>query len=52
MQLESKRIIITRGASGVTYLKEGAIVASLDINDEHGEQVVHEASEIGPGKET
>ncbi|MBP1970769.1 3-oxoacyl-[acyl-carrier protein] reductase [Virgibacillus natechei] len=58
MQLEGKRIIITGGASGMaaatvrTYVKEGAIVASLDINDELGEQVVQEANEIGPGKAT
>jgi len=46
MQLEGKRIIVTGGASGIgagtvrAYVREGAIVSALDINDELGMKVV------------
>jgi NAD(P)-dependent dehydrogenase (short-subunit alcohol dehydrogenase family) len=45
MQLEGKRIIVTGGASGIAaatvraYTREGARVASLDINDAEGRKV-------------
>ncbi|KMY44352.1 hypothetical protein AC622_08905 [Bacillus sp. FJAT-27916] len=56
MQLEGKRIIVTGGASGIgagtvrAYVREGAIVAALDINDEAGNKVVSEANAQGPGR--
>lgn len=49
MLLEGKRIIVTGGASGIAaatvraYAREGARVASLDINDEAGRRVAAEA---------
>jgi len=52
MQLEGRRIIVTGGASGIAaatvcaYAREGARVASLDVNDEGGRRV---AAEAGPG---
>jgi len=58
MKLEGKRIIVTGGASGMaaatvrTYVKAGAIVTSLDVNDEEGRKVAEEATNIGPGKAT
>lgn len=56
LDLEGKRIIVTGGASGMaaasvrTYVKEGAIVTSLDVNDEEGRRVAEEATKQGPGK--
>lgn len=58
MRLEGKRIIVTGGASGIAaatvaaYVKEGAIVASLDINDELGRVVTDAAAMLGPGSAT
>ncbi|MFA1821418.1 SDR family NAD(P)-dependent oxidoreductase [Virgibacillus oceani] len=58
MRLEGKRIIVTGGASGMaaatvrTYVKEGATVTSLDVNDEEGRKVAEDATEKGPGKAT
>ena len=49
MQLEGKRIIVTGGASGIAaaavraYAREGARVASLDVDDERGRAVAAEA---------
>jgi NAD(P)-dependent dehydrogenase (short-subunit alcohol dehydrogenase family) len=49
MLLERKRIIVTGGASGIgaatvrSYVREGARVVSLDINDVDGERVVADA---------
>ncbi len=49
MQLRDKRIIVTGGASGIAaaavraYAREGARVASLDINDEAGRRTAAEA---------
>ena len=51
MQLRDKRIIITGGASGIgasavaEYVREGARVISLDVNDDLGMTVINEASE-------
>jgi len=48
MQLEGKRIIVTGGASGIAaaavraYAREGARVASLDVDDERGRSVAAE----------
>lgn len=48
MLLKGKRIIVTGGASGIAaatvraYAREGARVASLDVNDELGRQVAAE----------
>ena len=50
MQLKDKRIIVTGGASGIAaatvraYVREGANVAVLDINDENGQKTVQEAN--------
>jgi NAD(P)-dependent dehydrogenase (short-subunit alcohol dehydrogenase family) len=49
MQLDGKRIIVTGGASGIAaaavraYAREGARVASLDVDDEQGRSVAAEA---------
>jgi NAD(P)-dependent dehydrogenase (short-subunit alcohol dehydrogenase family) len=49
MQLDGKRIIVTGGASGIAagavraYAREGARVASLDVNDELGTEVAAQA---------
>ncbi|GAA0472065.1 SDR family NAD(P)-dependent oxidoreductase [Alkalibacillus silvisoli] len=56
MQLEGKKIVVTGGARGMgaatvrSYVKEGAIVASLDVLDDLGEEVVNEVNQAGPGK--
>jgi NAD(P)-dependent dehydrogenase (short-subunit alcohol dehydrogenase family) len=58
MQLKDKKIIITGGGHGIAaasvraYVREGATVASMDINDELGRAVVDEANAKGPGKAT
>lgn len=55
--LDGKRVIVTGGASGIgkvivnAYAQEGALVASLDINDD-GEEGAKEATNKGPGKVT
>jgi NAD(P)-dependent dehydrogenase (short-subunit alcohol dehydrogenase family) len=51
MLLDGRRIIVTGGASGIAaatvraYAREGAHVASLDVNDELGHRVAREAGE-------
>lgn len=58
MQLKGKRIIVTGGSNGIAagtvrgYVKEGAQVAVLDIQDELGQKVVEEANQLGNGKAT
>tara|TARA_R110000796_G_scaffold252001_1_gene384795 strand:- start:41582 stop:42364 length:783 start_codon:yes stop_codon:yes gene_type:complete len=53
-QLEGKRIIVTGGAQGIgasvvrAYIAEGATVASMDMNDALGEQVIAEAVKAHP----
>jgi len=54
MQIEGKKIIVTGGASGIAaatvraYVKAGALVASLDITEDTGRQIVEQAnSETG-----
>src|SRR5262245_22951345 len=56
MQLAGKKIILTGGAHGIgeatlrAYVREGATVASMDVNDELGEKNVREVNGKGPGK--
>jgi NAD(P)-dependent dehydrogenase (short-subunit alcohol dehydrogenase family) len=58
MQLKSKRIIVTGGASGIAaetvraFAREGASVVSVDINDTQGAAVADEATSVGPGRVT
>lgn len=58
MQLNGKRIIVTGGANGIAaatvraYVREGATVVSLDINDDAGKEVVEAATAVGPGSAT
>jgi NAD(P)-dependent dehydrogenase (short-subunit alcohol dehydrogenase family) len=58
MQLHNKRIIVTGGASGIgastvrAYVREGALVASLDVLDEQGLKVVEAANAQGGGRAT
>ena len=55
MQLSGSRIIVTGGSQGIgeaalrAYVKAGAQVFSLDINEERGARVAAEASAGGPG---
>ncbi len=55
MQLKGRRIIVTGGASGIglatvrAYVREGAKVAVLDINDAAGQAVAKAAAAAGPG---
>lgn len=56
MQLEGKRVIVTGGASGMgesalrVFVREGAHVAALDVQDERGAGVIAAANEEGPGR--
>ncbi len=49
MQLHERRIVVTGGASGIgaaavrAYVRAGARVAALDINDDAGQRVVEDA---------
>jgi len=58
MDLKGKRIIVTGGANGIAagtvrgYVKAGATVAVLDIQDEVGQKVVEHANGLGEGKAT
>lgn len=60
MELENMKILVTGGASGIAaatvkrYAKEGAIVSSIDIQDEKGKKIADEANKMaqGPGKVT
>jgi NAD(P)-dependent dehydrogenase (short-subunit alcohol dehydrogenase family) len=58
MQLEGKRIIVTGAGRGIgagtvrAYVREGAIVSALDLNDEGGRKTVEEANAQGGGKAT
>lgn len=55
MNLEGKKIIVTGGAQGIgesvvrAYVKAGAAVASMDMNDVLGQKVAKEANQQGPG---
>ncbi|MCK9505755.1 SDR family NAD(P)-dependent oxidoreductase [Pseudomonas sp. MYb185] len=56
-QLTGKRIIVTGGAQGIgaavvrAYVAAGAAVASMDVNDALGHQVVTELLEAFPGSD-
>jgi NAD(P)-dependent dehydrogenase (short-subunit alcohol dehydrogenase family) len=58
MQLKSKRIIVTGGASGIAaetvraFAREGATVVSVDVNDTQGSAVADAATGVGPGQVT
>lgn len=55
MNLTGKKIIVTGGGQGIgesvvrAYVREGATVASMDLNDTLGQKVAQEASQHGPG---
>lgn len=56
MQLQGKRIIVTGGSSGLgeaavlAFVRQGARVTCLDVQDEAGVSVVAAANEKGPGQ--
>jgi NAD(P)-dependent dehydrogenase (short-subunit alcohol dehydrogenase family) len=56
MQLDGKRVIVTGGSSGIgkaavlVCVREGARVASLDVDDEAGVRVVEAANDEHPGR--
>lgn len=56
MQLKGKRIIVTGGARGIgaatvrAYVREGAVVTSVDVLDEQGGKTAQDASALGDGK--
>ena len=55
MQLKGKRIIVTGSARGMgaatlrAYVREGAHVIGMDVNDAAGAEVAVEATQTGPG---
>ncbi len=56
MQLQDKRIIVTGAARGMgaatvrAYVKAGARVVAMDVNDPLGSEVADSASGMGPGE--
>jgi len=56
LQIEGKRIIVTGGSSGLgeaavrVFVREGAAVAVLDVQDKAGDSVVAKANDEGPGR--
>ncbi|MFF2850308.1 SDR family NAD(P)-dependent oxidoreductase [Streptomyces sp. NPDC058001] len=58
MQLKDKRVIVTGGAQGIgeavvrAYAAEGAVVSSVDVNEDLGREVAEAASAAGPGSVT
>ncbi len=56
--LQGRRIIVTGGASGMgastvhAYAAQGALVASIDINDLDGHRIAESATKTGPGRVT
>ncbi len=56
MELEGKRIIVTGAARGMgaatvrAYVKAGAHVIGMDVNDDAGIEAAAEATALGPGK--
>ncbi len=56
MELKGKRIIVTGSARGMgeatlaNYVRAGAHVVGMDVNDADGQAVAQQASEAGPGK--
>jgi NAD(P)-dependent dehydrogenase (short-subunit alcohol dehydrogenase family) len=55
LNLKGKKIIVTGGGQGIgesvvrAYVREGATVASMDLNDALGRKVAEEARRNGPG---
>lgn len=55
-QIEGQRIVITGGASGMgeaaarRFVREGASVAVLDVQDQRGAEIVAAANAAGPGR--
>jgi NAD(P)-dependent dehydrogenase (short-subunit alcohol dehydrogenase family) len=56
IDIEGKRVIVTGGASGMgeaavrVFVREGAAVAALDVQDDRGAAVVAAANAEGPGR--
>jgi NAD(P)-dependent dehydrogenase (short-subunit alcohol dehydrogenase family) len=56
VKLDGKRVIVTGGAKGIgasavrAFVREGAMVASLDVLDDPGREVARLATEEGPGR--
>jgi NAD(P)-dependent dehydrogenase (short-subunit alcohol dehydrogenase family) len=56
VEIEGKRIVVTGGASGLgeaavrVFVRHGALVASLDVKDEAGCDIVYQANNEGPGR--
>ncbi len=56
MQIEGKRVIVTGGSSGMgeaavrVFVRDGALVAALDVQDERGASVAAAANDEGPGR--
>ncbi len=56
MQIEGMRVIVTGGASGMgesavkAFVREGALVAALDVQDERAGRVAAAATDEGPGR--
>jgi len=56
VSIEGKRIVVTGGASGMgeaavrVFVREGAVVAALDVQDERGTGVAATATGEGPGR--
>jgi NAD(P)-dependent dehydrogenase (short-subunit alcohol dehydrogenase family) len=56
VQIAGKRIIVTGGSSGLgeaavrVFVREGAAVAALDVQDEAGSRIVAAANAEGPGR--
>ena len=56
MELEGKRIIVTGSARGMgeatlrAYVNAGAHVIGMDVNDETGASIAHDANKVGPGE--
>jgi NAD(P)-dependent dehydrogenase (short-subunit alcohol dehydrogenase family) len=56
LHIDGKLVIVTGGASGMgeaaarTFVREGAAVAVLDVQDERGAEIVAAANAEGPGR--
>ncbi|MES2261749.1 MAG: SDR family oxidoreductase [Pseudomonadota bacterium] len=56
MRLHGKKIIVTGGAQGIgesivrSFVAQGAIVTSMDVNDGPGHEVVAQSNRQGPGR--
>jgi len=56
VQIDGRRVIVTGASSGLgeaavrVFVREGAVVAALDVDDDVGESVVAAANAQGPGR--